>query len=597
MSYIGNMLKILAALTVAASAPVIVPASILAQSFPSLTFEQRSGVDPRRPFGWLITPNQYAVYLDSSRVKEGRFSLRSQHIVPAAAAAPQTAPATVQVFLPVESLRGRKLTFSAWMRSDSVDKGFAGILFNVRGPKGTLQFDNMFNRPIHGSTPWQRYVTEFVIDTAATNISVGFMHAGNGSVWFDSVSILVDDRPLELPSNMPSPAESNAMKRHVYPLKTEMAGSGFADLGPLGRIFGDARIVSLGEGTHGTAEYFRMKHRLTEYLAVDQKFTVFAIEANMPEARIVNDYVLTGRGDAKAALKGMYFWTWNTQEVLDLIEWMRAYNKSGRGRMEFWGFDMQTPNVAIDSVRAFIHRHDAAFDSTVTAAYAVVKEQADARKESRGAKVDYTAWRSAAQTVLDRFTAKRSDYLTSADSMEVAWAEQNARIVMQAVTAASGVGASRDSSMAVNVKWMLEHSAPGTKAVLWAHNAHVSRQTPWMGEHLNRMYGNAQRIVGFAMGEGSYTASGPRGITSYASGPPQRGSAESVFDGWNIERFALDLRSAAADPSIKWLREPQTIRMIGAVPTDAGYLPVQLAKAFDVLIYFRHTTPTVTLPR
>src|SRR4029450_5293537 len=131
------------------------------------------------------------------------------------------------------------------------------------------------------------------------------------------------------------------------------------DLRPLKNLVRNARIVALGEGTHGTSEFFRMKHRILEFLATEMGFTIFAIEANMPEAYRVNDFVLTGRGDPKALLKGMYFWTWNTQEVLDMILWMRDFNQSGKGRIEFTGFDMQTPTVAMQIVRDFVAAHDA----------------------------------------------------------------------------------------------------------------------------------------------------------------------------------------------------------------------------------------------
>ena len=65
--------------------------------------------------------------------------------------------------------------------------------------------------------------------------------------------------------------------------ETEKAGAGFEDLQPLKEVIGDARIVALGEGTHGTREFFRMKHRITEFLAKEMGFTLFSIEANMPE--------------------------------------------------------------------------------------------------------------------------------------------------------------------------------------------------------------------------------------------------------------------------------------------------------------------------
>jgi erythromycin esterase-like protein len=142
-------------------------------------------------------------------------------------------------------------------------------------------------------------------------------------------------------------AATVAWMRHVaHPFETAEPRDDQKDLAFLERLVGKARIVALGEGTHGTHEFFTMKHRITRYLATRMGFTVFAIEANMPETYKMNDYVLTGHGDPRALLDGMYFWTWNTREVLDLVEWMRAYNVSGRGRMQFTGFDMQTPDTA-----------------------------------------------------------------------------------------------------------------------------------------------------------------------------------------------------------------------------------------------------------
>jgi erythromycin esterase-like protein len=78
----------------------------------------------------------------------------------------------------------------------------------------------------------------------------------------------------------------------------------------------------------------------------------------MPEAYLLNDFVLTGNGDPLKLIKGMYFWTWDTKEVLDMVLWMREFNKSGKGRVEFTGFDMQTPNVAARLVRDFVAKAD-----------------------------------------------------------------------------------------------------------------------------------------------------------------------------------------------------------------------------------------------
>jgi erythromycin esterase-like protein len=155
------------------------------------------------------------------------------------------------------------------------------------------------------------------------------------------------------------------VRANAIRLATPEAGHGFDDMQPLKKVVGDARIVELGEATHGTREFFQLKHRMLEFLATEMGFTIFSIEANMPEAYRLNDYVLNGTGDPVELLRGMYFWTWNTEEVLEMIRWMRAFNASGRGRVQFTGFDMQTHTVALDIVQQFVRRYDTAYVATL----------------------------------------------------------------------------------------------------------------------------------------------------------------------------------------------------------------------------------------
>jgi erythromycin esterase-like protein len=168
----------------------------------------------------------------------------------------------------------------------------------------------------------------------------------------------------------PEQAATQWLRQGAIPLQTVEAGHGFIDMQPLKKIVGDARIVELGEATHGTREFFQLKHRMLEFLASQEGFSIFSIEANMPEAYRLNDFVLNGNGDPKALLKGMYFWTWNTEEVLDMILWMREFNKSGKGRIEFTGFDMQNPTVSMEIVRKFLGSNDRGYlDATVNPLY------------------------------------------------------------------------------------------------------------------------------------------------------------------------------------------------------------------------------------
>jgi erythromycin esterase-like protein len=164
--------------------------------------------------------------------------------------------------------------------------------------------------------------------------------------------------PLWMAAQTAPDAVNEWIRANAIRLTTPVAGHGFDDMQPLKRVVGGARIVSLGEATHGTREFFQLKHRMLEFLATQMGFTIFSIEANMPEAYRLNDFVLTGKGDPSELIHGMYFWTWDTEEVLDMVLWMREFNKSGKGRVEFTGFDMQAPDVAKQIVHDFVAMAD-----------------------------------------------------------------------------------------------------------------------------------------------------------------------------------------------------------------------------------------------
>lgn len=154
-------------------------------------------------------------------------------------------------------------------------------------------------------------------------------------------------------------AEQAWLRAHAHPISSAAAEPAFDDLAAFGQIVGDARVVGLGEGTHGTHEFFAIKARLFRYLVREKGFTVFAIEANQPEAERVNAYIQGEPGDARELIAGMGFWIWNTEEVLHLVEWMRDHNaqsrQSGAGPLlTFAGVDMQTPDLAMREVKAFV---------------------------------------------------------------------------------------------------------------------------------------------------------------------------------------------------------------------------------------------------
>ena len=584
-------------ISVAQSPPISAPSIDVL----NLDFEQPSVSTLSIPAGWIVGGQGYTVTLDTTAPKTGTRSLR---IEPRGIQAPRAFGVATNRVVVRSPLTGT-VRLRGYIRTAAISEGYAGLWIRTDAANGrVLGLENMGKRGVTGTSPWTAYEVTLPLDSAVRSIAFGALHPGDGIAWFDSLALSVGGRPwiaIAGSAWAPSAADLAWVRHNAIPLAGVDAGSSTIDLTPLGVIVGDARIVALGEGTHGTSEFFRMKHRLTAYLASTRGFTVFAIEASMPEARRVNEYVRTGRGDPAALLAGMYFWTWNTREVLELIEWMREYNASGKGRLEFWGFDLQTPDVAIDSVRAFATRVDPSFTPLLDSAYNRVLSAAHGRRDRTAPPVSVEASSMEAARVLDHLQWARPSYLARGrDTMEVAWAIQYARIVLQGTEVARGVALQhmnvRDSCMAENVRWMLDHQPPATRAVLWAHNGHVQRDVGRMGGFLDAVYDTTMRTVGFAFGDGDYTAFGARGLASYPAGPPAPGSVESALRAAGIPRFALDLRAARGSSGGAWLSDVHDMRSIGAVARDQPFAPTPVAKWFDVLIYLDHTTATRLMP-
>ncbi|MEV1083733.1 erythromycin esterase family protein [Streptomyces sp. NPDC050211] len=116
------------------------------------------------------------------------------------------------------------------------------------------------------------------------------------------------------------------------------------------------RVVGLREATHGTREFFQLKHRLLEFLVTEMGCSVLAMEASASAGLAVDAYVRHGIGDGGRALTGLGFWTWRTGEVLAMIEWMREYNRERAEdeQVRFVGIDPQRCGDSIAVLDAFL---------------------------------------------------------------------------------------------------------------------------------------------------------------------------------------------------------------------------------------------------
>lgn len=574
---------------------VLTAAIATAQQFLNLDFEDTTPTGQVK--GWYHGGEGYEAGADTEVVYQGKKSLRIKSISEGKFGVGTSS-------FPAQDAAGKRLRYSGYIKTEEVVNGYAGLWWRVDGKDGTLGFDNMGDRGVTGTTDWTKYEINLDIDSTVVNINFGVLMPGQGTAWFDALSIELDGEVYGQVRPEPFVADDLQLawlRNQSIEFDTAEPGTDYEDLMPLKTMIGAARIVALGEATHGTKEFFQMKHRITEFLAHEMGFTIFGIEANMTEAARVNDYVLEGKGDPKEAIAGMYFWTWNTQEVLDMVEWMREYNASGTGRIEFWGFDMQYPTVAMDSVRSFVGRAEPAYLDSLKLNYDKVRESYAGLKDlkGRGSSVFFEPWHQAATRVLDHLQGNREIYIESFSEMEIDWAMQNARIVVQAAESRMTGKASRDESMADNVDWILEKSPPDSRIVLWAHNGHVARSLGAympMGSFLTDRHGDDIVVFGFAFHEGEYTARGANGLGTYTTSASEAGSIEWALHSTGLPRLILDMRGVSKSSSESgWLFEKVDFRSIGAMAIDHAFRPVVIADKFDLLIYFDSTSPSVQL--
>jgi len=388
-------------------------------------------------------------------------------------------------------------------------------------------------------------------------------------------------------------SQTEWINKNSIELNYVTAGHGFDDLKPLKGLIGDARIVGLGECTHGSSEIFTMKHRLLEFLVKEKGFTIFSIEANMPEAYALNECIIDGKGDPKKLLAGMYFWTWNTQEVLNMIEWMKKYNETATNKLSFTGFDMQIPDVAVKILRDYLILHNPGFLHVLNEYDSLSKKKP--MKKNEGNDI-FKTLKAYAQILTDSLNT----YKPAAHNKDITWALQNARILWQ-YAANHFSNPSRDESMAENVKWILDQN-PSAKIVLWAHNGHVRKDKDGfeyesMGAYLNKLYGKQMIAVGFATAEGTYTAvqrDGRKfiGLDSANNILVRENSYESIFNTAYASNFLLDLRNISKDQEgSEWIYEKKFFRSIGAGVMDKfQFTKINLITHFDMIIFIRKTS-------
>jgi len=380
------------------------------------------------------------------------------------------------------------------------------------------------------------------------------------------------------------------MRETAIPLRTLDAGTGFADLAPLKPILINARIVGLGESTHGTSEFQRVKHRLLEFLVKEMGYTVFTMEVAYSDAQPMNDYILHGKGNKADVLSKLGYVAWDTEEFAAMVDWMRAYNRTvpDAKKVRFYGVDLYRNSVGRDKVLAAVRRVLPIAVPTTDSLFATLAEQ-----ERRWPSWDSTviaAARAPLETLASELEVRRHAapaVLTPAEWDEVI---QSVEVMRQAA-----VLKHRDQYMAQNLAYVIDHEAPGAKFVHWAHDEHVTTDSLSLGYFMRRRYGDAYYAVGLYFNQGTYLTRSirPLGDFQIKTQRATDGMLEWFLARTGLPCFFLDLRTPSGKRMVDaWMRTPREafFGSWGADPTTNDTLKVR--DWYDGLLFVNESTPT-----
>lgn len=404
------------------------------------------------------------------------------------------------------------------------------------------------------------------------------------------------------------------LKENATPVKTVEAGNGFEDLRPLKKVFKDVRFVGLGEETHGTREFFQFKHRMLEFLVREMGFRVFAIEASYSACQNINDYVMGKTDDGAKALDSQGFWTWNTEEVRAMMDWMRRYNAgvAADKKVKFAGFDIQINETGKARLLEYLKKV-APERAADTEAFFKTKENelgyaAFGRDEKSRAAAEKLKELGRQYSELFVFLDLNHSKLAARSSeAEYDQMREYARVTLQFITAYTGGAFElRDRYMADNFRRLVESEPAGTRIVVWAHNGHISINgfnPQSFGAHLRRFYGKDYYALGFSFNQGSFQAMGPKEnapsqftLTEFTVGSAPADSVDWYLAQAGMKGLVVDFRHAGKNTEAgEWLDSSHPMRSIGSTyfpsaPEQNVFGLTVVGKEFDGLFFIDSTT-------
>jgi erythromycin esterase-like protein len=398
----------------------------------------------------------------------------------------------------------------------------------------------------------------------------------------------------------------------------------------LEELIGDARIVLIGESSHGTHEFYEARAAITKWLIEEKGFCAVAAEADWPDAYRVNRYV-RGLGEDKSADEALGGferfpgWMWRNVVVRDFVDWLRTRNRqhelNGQRQAGFYGLDLYSLHRSMDEVITYLDRIDPRAAARARARYACFDHASADDGQAYGFSAAFGAGPSCEGQAVEQLVELQRNALAYAhrDGLlaedEQFYAQQNAQTVRNAEVYYRAMFSGRvtswnlrDKHMAQTLEALLKHldrhsDVPSARIVVWAHNSHVgdARATEvfadgqlTLGQVVRQRYGDESRLIGLSTYSGTVTAASEWGGIAERKvvRPALNGSIEELLHETGKDAFLVSalINEEAADP-LAVVRLGRAIGVIYQPATErqSHYFHVRPADQFDAMIHIDKT--------
>jgi protein-L-isoaspartate(D-aspartate) O-methyltransferase len=434
-----------------------------------------------------------------------------------------------------------------------------------------------------------------------------------------------DDAPLPPTRSRLAPKrDEDAVARSIASSCERFTDIESANLAPLLKRIGDARVVLIGEATHGTSEFYRMRARISRELIERKGFDFVAIEGDWPDAARVDHYVRHAEFPPSewTAFARFPVWMWRNEETREFVDWLRQRNSGLKReqRAAFHGLDLYSLYSSIRSVLGYLDEVDPHSARIARLRYGCLTPwQSDPATYGHAALTGrYRSCEDSVVAVLSDLRQKERVYAEH-DGERFLDAEQNALLVTNAEEYYRimyyGSRASwnlRDQHMFDTLMNLLAHHGPAGKGIVWAHNSHVGdanatdmgkRGEHNLGQLCKQRFGGGAYSIGFGTDSGTVAAAtdwdGPMSIKDVR--PAIDDSYERLCHESGEPLFLLPLRDGATALT-QGLSKPRLERAIGVIyrpetERESHYFEAVLPAQFDEYIWFDRThavTPLAT---